>query len=129
MVGPKIWARPAKEVNAMTALRELQTAEVTHMPRRTRITEWTLGTVGVLAAAIGAWMYFVPTDWFLGGLAEAWYFGFLIGSGALIALAAGIFARQMYRVDHAWTARVVVATVVTVLAIAAAVVFATILII
>ena len=109
--------------------RERQTADLGRVPRRTRAIEWTLGIVGILAAAVGAWMYYVPADWFLGGLAEAWYFGMFIAAGVLIALAAGMYARQMFRVDHAWTARVVVTTLVAVLALAAAVVFATILII
>ncbi len=113
----------------MTTLHERQTAGLARVPTRTRISEWTLGVVGVLAAALGAWMYYVPTDWFLGGLAEAWYLGMFIGAGVLIALAAGMYARQMFRVDHAWTARVVVTTLVAVLALAAAVVFAIILII
>lgn len=113
----------------MTLIADRQTADLARVPTRTRITEWTLGIVGFLAAAVGAWMYYVPADWLLGGLAEAWYLGMFIGAGVLIALATGMFARQMFRVDHAWTARVVVTTVVTVLALAAAVVFATILII
>lgn len=113
----------------MTLLADRRTADIALAPRRTRITEWTLGIVGVLAAAVGAWMYYVPATWFLGGLTEVWYLGMFIGAGALIALVTGMYARQTFRVDHAWTARVIVATVVTVLALAAAVVFATILII
>ena len=113
----------------MTTLQERQTADLRRVPTRTRVTEWTLGIVGILAAALGAWMYYVPTDWFLGGLAEAWYLGMFIGAGVLIAVAAAMFARQMFRVDHAWTARVVVTTLVAILALAAAVVFAAILII
>lgn len=113
----------------MTVLRERQTADFTHVPRRVLLTEWMLGIVGLVAAAVGAWMYYVPVDWFLGGLAEVWYLGMFIAAGALIALSAGMFARQMFRVDHAWTAGVVAVTLVAVLALAAAVVFATILII
>ncbi len=113
----------------MTTLHERQTVNLARVPPRTRITEWTLGAIGILAAALGAWMFYVPATWFLGGLAETWYLGMFIGGGVLIALAAGMFARQMFRVDHAWTARVVVTTLVTVLALAVAVVFATILII
>lgn len=114
----------------MTLIADRQMADdLVRVPTRTRITEWTLGIVGILAAAIGAWMYYVPTTWFLGGLAEAWYLGMFIGGGVLIALAAGMLARQMFRVDHEWTARVVVTTLVTVIALAAAIVFATILII
>lgn len=113
----------------MTVLRERHTADFTRMPRRERITEWTLGIVGLVAAAVGAWMYYVPAEWFLGGLAEVWYLGMFIGAGILVALAAGMFARQMFRVDHAWTARVVTVTLVAVIALAFAVVFATILII
>ncbi|HEX6947816.1 MAG TPA: hypothetical protein VF246_10750 [Acidimicrobiia bacterium] len=112
----------------MTTLRERQTADL-ERARRTRVAEWTLGIVGILAAALGAWMYYVPADWFLGGLAEAWYLGMFIGAGVLIALAAGLFARQMFRDDRAWTARVVTTTVVAILALAAAVVFTAILIV
>ncbi len=113
----------------MTTLRERQTADLGRVPRRTRVVEWTLGIVGLLAAAVGAWMYFVPADWFLGGLAEAWYFGVFIAAAALIAVAATAFARQMFIADHGWTARVITATLVAVLAAAAAVVFAVILLI
>lgn len=59
----------------MTVLREHPTDEITRMPVRSRTFEWTVGILGVLAAAVGAWMYFVPSDWFLGGLAEGWYLG------------------------------------------------------
>lgn len=114
----------------MTALRERSTTEVTRMPaRRSRITEWILGIAGVLAAGVGAWMYYVPTDWFLGGLVEGWYFGMFIGAGLLLTAAFGLFARMAYVDDRDYTARVVVPAVIALAAFGAAITFAAILII
>lgn len=97
-------------------------------PRRTRITELILGVVGVLAAGVGAWMYYVPADWFLGGLAEAWYFGLFIAGGVLLAAAFGLFARMVYNRDEAVTAGVVVSTVLALAALGGAITFALFLI-
>ncbi|HEX6220225.1 MAG TPA: hypothetical protein VF115_03940 [Acidimicrobiia bacterium] len=114
----------------MTALRERPTTEITRMPtRRTFITELVTGIAGVLAAGVGAWMYYVPADWFLGGLAEAWYFGMFIAGGLLLAAAFGLFARMNYVDDRAWTTPVVVNTVLALAAFGGAVAFAVILII
>jgi hypothetical protein len=114
----------------VTALREMPTTEVTRMPtRHSYATEWTLGIVGVLAAGVGAWMYYVPADWFLGGLVEGWYFGMFIAAGLLLAAAFGRFARMTYLDDRAWTTPVVVSTVVALAALGAAIAFAVILII
>lgn len=104
--------------------------EVTRMQtRRSYITEWVLGIAGVLAAGVGAWIYYVPADWFLGGLAEAWYFGMFIGAGLLLATAFGLFARMTYVDDRAWTTPVVVSTILALAAIGGAIAFAAILII
>jgi hypothetical protein len=104
--------------------------EVTRMPaRRSHPMEWVLGIAGVLAAAVGAWMYYVPADWFLGGLAEAWYFGMFIVAGLLLAVAFGRFAWMTYVEDRAWTTQVVLATGLAFVALAAAITFAVILII
>ncbi|MGH8871329.1 MAG: hypothetical protein ACRDWS_05085 [Acidimicrobiia bacterium] len=107
----------------MTTLSERSKAEVTRMLRRSRITEWVIGIVGVLTAGVGASMYYVPTTWFLGGLAEGWYLGMLTGAGVLLAVAFGLFARGMLREDRVWTMRVNVMTVLAVLAVAGAVTF------
>lgn len=120
--------RPQKEVIFVTTLLERPKAEVTRMPRRSSIVEWTLGIVGLLAAGVGAWMYYVPADWFLGGLVEGWYLGLFVGAGVLLAIAFGLFARTMLREDHGWTARVTSITVLAVLALAGAVTFGLILI-
>jgi hypothetical protein len=121
---------PGKEVISVTALREMPMTEVTRMPaRRSHLTEWVLGIVGVLAAGVGAWMYYVPADWFLGGLAEGWYFGMFIAAGLLLATAFGLFARRVYVEDRAWTTQVVVATALALAGVAAAITFAVILII
>jgi hypothetical protein len=104
--------------------------EVTRMPTpRSRITEWTLGIAGVLAAGVGAWMYYVPTNWFLGGLVEGWFFGMFIAAGLLLAAAFGLFARMTYVDDRMYSARVVVPTVLALAAFGAAITFAVILII
>ena len=119
-----------KEVIFVTALREMPMTEVTRMPtRRSHVTEWILGIVGVLAAGVGAWMYYVPADWFLGGLVEGWYFGMFIAAGLLLAAAFGLFARMTYVDDREWTTPVIVSTVLSAAALAGAIAFAVILII
>ncbi len=113
----------------MTVLRERPVAEVTRMPtRRSQITEWTLGIVGVLAAGVGAWMYYVPADWFLGGLAEGWYFGMFIAAGLLLTAAFGLFARMTYVRDQELTMGVVIPTLLALAAFGGAITFALILI-
>jgi hypothetical protein len=111
------------EVIFVATLLERSKAEVTRMQPRSYITEWVIGIVGVLAAGVGAWMYYVPTDWFLGGLAEGWYLGMFVGAGVLLAAAFGLFARGMLREDRIWTTRVIVMTILAVLAVAGAVTF------
>jgi hypothetical protein len=93
------------------------------MPRRSAIVEWTIGIAGVLTAGVGAWMYYVPADWFLGGLAAGWYLGMFIGAGVLLAIAFGFYARTALEVDGAWTTRVTFATVLAVAAMAGAIMF------
>ena len=111
------------EVIFVTTLLQRDKAEVTRMPRRSYVTDWVIGIVGVLAAGVGAWMYYVPTTWFLGGLAEGWYLGMFVGAGVLLAAAFGLFARGMLREDRVWTTRVIVMTILGVLAVAGAVTF------
>jgi predicted outer membrane lipoprotein len=114
----------------MSALREMPTTEVTRMPtRRSYVFELIFGIAGVLAAGVGAWMYYVPADWFLGGLVEGWYFGMFIAAGVLLAGAFGLFARMAYVDDRDYTTRVVVPTVAALAALAGAITFAVILII
>jgi hypothetical protein len=108
----------------MTTLLERPTTEITTMPHRSYVTEWVIGIVGAVAAGVGAWMYYVPTTWFLGGLAEAWYLGMLTGGTLLLAIAFGLFARSMLREDRVWTTRVTVMTVLAIAAFAGAVAFA-----
>lgn len=119
-----------KEVTTVTAVQQRPMTGVARMPaRRRRFTEWTLGIAAVLAAGVGAWMYYVPADWFLGGLVEGWYFGLFIAAGLLLSAAFGMFARTAYVEDQAFSASVVVSTALALAALAGAITFAVILII
>lgn len=112
----------------MTTLLDRPRTEMPVMAGRpTHVTEWVTGIVGLLAAGVGAWMYYVPTNWFLGGLVEAWPFGMLIGAGVLLAAAFGIFARKVYREDRRFTTGAIVATVLALAALAGAITFGVIL--
>jgi hypothetical protein len=111
----------------VTLLQERTRTEITRVPAASRhLTEWVLGIVGVVAAAVGVYMFYAPANWFLAGLAEAWYLGMLVGAGVVLAAAFGVFARRMYLADRSWTAQVIWGTGLMALALAGAVVFAVI---
>ena len=114
----------------MTVLRARPMGDVTRMPtRRSYFTELVAGIAGLLTAGVGAWMYYVPADWFLGGLVEGWHFGMFIAAGLLLTAAFGLFARMTYLDDRAYTIPVIVGTVLALAALGGAVAFAVILII
>jgi hypothetical protein len=115
-----------EEVIEMTMLRERQVVEVTEGPQRFRLTEWVIGIMGLIGAGVGAWMYFVPTDWFMGGLQEAWYFAMFTGAGVLLAGAFGLVARRLRLDTPTWTTGAIVAAVLAVAALGGAVAFAAI---
>ncbi len=79
----------------------------------------------MLAAAVGAWMYYVPATWFLGGLVEGTYFAMLTAAGLLLTGAFGLFARMTFVDDPEWTFRVIVPTVLALATLAGAITFAT----
>lgn len=107
----------------MTLLLEKERTEITRMPTRAPLAEWALGIVGIVAAAVGAYMYYAPTDWVLADLAEGWHLGMFTGAGVLLFAAFGIFARNAFLNDKSWTTRVVTGTVVALAALAGAVTF------
>ena len=116
-----------KEVVSVTLLQERTRTEITRVPAASRhLSEWVLGVVGVLAAAVGAYMFYAPASWVLAGLAEAWYLGMFVGAGLFLAAAFGVFAQRMYLADRSWTSQVVFGTGLMVLALAGAVIFAVI---
>ena len=110
----------------MTMLRERLVVDVTEVPQRFRPTEWVVGIVGLIGAAVGTWMYFVPTDWFWGGLEEAWYLGMFTAAGVLLAGAFGLVARRLRLGAPQWTTGAIVAAVLAVAALGGAIAFAAI---
>jgi hypothetical protein len=113
-----------KEVISVTLLMENERTEITRTPAVRHVTQWVTGVMGAVAAAIGAYVYYAPTDWFLGDVAESWAFGLFTGAGILLATAFGVFARKAYLEDRYRSGRVMVATVLSVVAVAGAVTFA-----
>jgi hypothetical protein len=93
------------------------------MPDRFRVSEWVLGVVGLAAGAVAAWMYFVPSDWFIGGLEEGWYLGLATASGLLLAGAFGLYARAAHAEGPPSRGQAIVMDTLTVLALAAGVTF------
>lgn len=110
----------------MTALRErVVEAEITRMPvERSHITEMVIGAFGLVVAAVGAWMYYAPTNWFPGGLVEGWPFDLFIAAGILLTVAFGLFARMNYIDDPKWTTAVTVTSVLALAAFGDAIAFA-----
>ena len=116
-----------EEVVSVTLLQERMRTEITRVPAATRhVFEWVLGIVGVLAAAVGAYLFYAPANWVLAGLADSWYFGVFVGADILLAAAFGVFARRVYLVDRTWTTKVVFGTGLMVLELAGAVTYAVI---
>ena len=108
----------------MTLLMENERTEITRVPIVRRVTEWVMGVVGAMTAGLGAYIYYAPTDWLLGDVAVSWAYGLFIGAGVLLTSAFGLFARRAYLEDRYWSGRVMVATALSVAALAGAVVFA-----
>lgn len=102
----------------MTMLRERPMTEVTRTPERFPVPEMVAGIIGLAAMALGAWMYFVPAAWVLGGLGEAWYIGMLGGGGVLLASAFGFAARRALRHESRWSDTAVTRTILALLALA-----------
>jgi hypothetical protein len=116
-----------KEVVSMTLVQERKRTEITRVPATTHhFTEWTMGIVGAVAAAVGAYMFYAPANWVFAGLAESWYLGMFVGAGILLAAAFGVFARRVYLADRSWSTQVVFGTALMALALAGAVFFAVI---
>ena len=85
-----------------------------------------MGVVGVVAAAVGTYMYYAPTDWFLADLVEHWYFGMFTGAGILLTAAFGTLARKAYLDARDWTMQATINTGLALAALAGAVIFAVI---
>lgn len=107
----------------MTLLLEQRRTEITRTPVMRHVTEWVMGVEGVLAAAVGAYMFYAPTDWLLADLAEGWYLGMWTAAGLFLAAAFGVFARKAYLGDRSWTGWTMLATGLATAALAGAAIF------
>lgn len=103
------------------------------VPVISHVTEWVAGVLGAIAALIGGFLYYGPSDgtlslfgwdWDVADLADAWPFSLMIGGGVVMAAAFGWFATKMYRRDDAITTSVAVGGVLSLAALAGAAVFA-----
>jgi hypothetical protein len=100
----------------------------TSIPTRSRAIEFILAILGFVVVAGGAYLLFVPENWWLGDLAEAWHLGAFIVGGVLVMTGLGVYANESYLEDNRWTVRSVIGMAVAVLALAGAVTAAALLI-
>jgi len=123
----------------MTQLRE-RVSEFQTLPKKTATyaVQWVAGIAGALAALVGAWLYWAPSDggpghplgttdgtlslfawdWDASGLSEAWPFGLMIAGGVLLCAAFGFVARRMFRIEGKATTSMLSASALSVLALA-----------
>ena len=101
-----------------------------HLLRHT--SERILGSIGALAAALGAWMYYGPSDgilnvfawsWNVSEISDAWAFGALVGGFGLLTAAFSLFATKAHESDGRASLRVTAAIGLTVLALAGAITY------
>lgn len=115
----------------MAEVREKERVRTEHLPRlfRSRTIDYTLMIVGAVIALLGAYTYFAPSSWFLAGLTEGWFLsGWIIG-GVLLAAGFGMLGASVRDRSGYWTTGAVSSFVLSMLAMAGAVVAAVVLII
>ena len=95
-------------------------------------TERILGSIGALAAALGAWMRHGPSDgilnvfgwsWNVSEISDAWAFGALVGGFGLLTAAFSLYATKAHESDGRASLRVATAVALTILALAGTVTY------
>ena len=116
----------------MTMLRERRDIDRTVRPMRFT-SEWVIGSIGALAAIIGAWVFHAPEagtltffgwDWDVATLSEAWPLGLLTIGGLLAAAGFGTMAQKMFFRDDEVTLETFAAGAMAFLGAVAVVVYA-----
>ena len=117
----------------MTSLRERERVSTPEVINRIgHTTEWIVGLIGAVAALIGAWMFYAPSDgtltlfnseWSVTEITEGWAYGLLMGGGVFLAFAFGLYAYKLYRRDSAFTAPVLTLALLSLAAFAGAVIY------
>lgn len=117
----------------MTTLRERERVSTPGVVTRSSHTiEWIIGLIGAAAALIGLWMYYGPDDgtltlfnssWTVTDITEGWAFGLLMGGGTFLAFAFGLYGYKLYRRDRELTPAVLTLGVLSLAALAGAVIY------
>lgn len=116
----------------MTQLRENRRIETQPRPVRQTM-EVTVGLVGALAGAIGAYLYYGPAngilrffwmDFTVADVSEAWPLGLLVVGGLLAFGGFGLLARKLFFRDEEYTTPIVASTVAAAAGLIVAVAFA-----
>lgn len=117
----------------MTTLRERERVSTPDVKTRLgHTTEWITGLIGAVAALIGVWMYYAPEDgtltlfnssWTVTSITEGWTFGLLMGGGAFLAFAFGMYGYKLYKRDSEFTPAVLALGILALAALAGAVIY------
>ena len=84
--------------------------------RRTPMIDYTLISIGVLAAVVGVYFQFAPTNWWLAHFAEAYQLGGYTLGGLLMTAGFGVYADRTHDEDSYRSARVTTGITLAVLA-------------
>jgi hypothetical protein len=90
--------------------------------RRNPVIDFTIMTLGLLAAGVGVYFQFAPDSWWLAHFTEGYHFGAYVLGAAMLATGFGIYADRTFDEDGTRSNRVTAALTVVGLAIIAAVV-------
>ena len=114
----------------MSQVQEKQRVRTEQLPRlfRNRTIDYTLMAIGALVAAFGAYTYFAPASWWLGGVSEAWYLSSWIVGGVLLTGGFGMLGTSIRDRSGYWTTGAIASFLLGTLTLAGAVAAAVVLI-
>jgi hypothetical protein len=106
----------------VTKVSQVLDRERTRIPvrRRSPILNYALIIIGALAALVGVYFQFAPSDWWLADFSEVYQLGGYTLGGLILAAGFGVFADRTFQVDSYPSGRVITGITLAVAAVVGA---------